>query len=101
MITFIEYNNVGAIGDEVKLTVNDAAITVYTVAAGKKGVSFQNTGASAVWYGGETTVDPSAKRGNKLYPNQSLVYKGVKNTFRIGFKCETGGAAELAVVNHD
>lgn len=101
MITFIEFNNVGAIGDEVKLSITDAAIIVYTVPAGKKGISFQNVGTKAAWYGGPTTVDPANSRGNKMFMNQTITYKNVKNSFSIGFRCGTGDSTTIAIVNHD
>lgn len=101
MITFIEYNNISAIGDEVALSVDSAGITTYTVTAGKKGVSFQNLGSDIVWYGGSDSVAPASNRGHKLFPNQSLIYKNVRNTFTIGFRCAATETATVAVVNHD
>ncbi len=100
MISFIEFNNIGLINDEAKISVDSAGATAYTIEAGKKGISFQNTGSSIVWYGG-STVDPANVRGNKLFPNQSLVYKNVSNRFVIYFKCEAGDSSTISPVNHD
>ncbi len=97
MITFIEYNNVGIITDEAAVTVNITG--VYTVTAGKKGVSLQNIGDKIVWYGG-STVD-TASRGNMLFPRQTLVYKNVKKTFKIYFKAAIANPSTIGVVTHD
>lgn len=99
MITFIEYNNIGAIADEAKISVDSAGAS-YTIPAGKKGVSFQNVGTKIIWYGG-STVDPVAKRGNQLFPNQGLVYKNVNKRFTIYFKTGGSDTSEVGVVNHD
>ena len=99
MITFIEYNNIGAIASEAPISVDDTGIS-YTVPAGKKGVSFQNVGNKISWYGGEN-VAPVSNIGNKLFQNQGLVYKGVKNTFKVYFKCAAGETTTIGVVNHD
>lgn len=99
MIGFLEYNNVGAIGSEAVINVDSAGIA-YTVTAGKKGVSFQNVGSKIAWYGG-SNVHVVNKIGNKLFQNQGLVYKGVKNTFKIYFKTATGDTTTIGVINHD
>lgn len=99
MITFIEYNNIGAIADETRITV-DAVGTSYTIPAGRKGVSFQNVSGDVCWYGG-SAVDPTTHRGNKLFPRQGLVYKNVKNSFTIRFRCAAGESCYIGVVNHD
>ena len=99
MITFIEFNNIGAIQSETSVSVDTTAIA-YTVTAGKKSVSFQNVGSKAVWYGG-SNVSPSANIGNKLFPNGGIVYKGVKSTFKIYFRCGAGDSSSIGVVNHD
>ncbi len=97
MISFIEYNNVGAITDEAAITVNITGN--YTITAGKKGVSLQNIGSKAVWYGG-STVD-TASRGNILYPRQTIVYKNVKKTFKIYFQAAIANPSTIGVVTHD
>jgi len=99
MITFIEYNNVGAIASEAAVSV-DATAVAYTVTAGKKGVSFQNVGSKVAWYGG-ANVAPASNIGNKLFQSQGLVYKGVKNTFKVYFRCAAGESTTIGVVNHD
>ncbi len=100
MINFVEYNNISAIADEAKISVDSAGATSYTITAGKKGVNFQNTGTSIVWYGG-STIDPENLRGNKLFPNQSLTYKNVNQKFVIYFKCGSGETSTISSVNHD
>lgn len=99
MISFIEYNNVGAIAAEAPISVDENGIS-YTIPAGKKGVSFQNVGSKIAWYGG-STVAPASSIGNKLFVNQGLVYKGVKNSFTIYFKCAAGETTTIGVINHD
>ncbi len=98
MITFIEYSNIGAIASEAAVSVDENAIA-YTIPAGKKGVSLQNLGTKAVWYGG-TNVAPASNIGNKLFQNAALVYKGVKNSFKIYFRCAAGETSTIGVVNH-
>lgn len=99
MINFLEFNNVGAVSSEAAISVDENGIT-YTVTAGKKGVSFQNVGSKVAWYGGSTTL-PASNIGNKLFPSQGLVYKGVKNTFTVYFKTAVGESTTIGVVNHD
>ena len=98
MITFIEYNNIGAVTDVAGISAS-GTIASYTIPAGKKGISFQNVGNKIAWYGG-STVDPTTNRGNKLFQNQSLVYKNVKNSFEIYFKCAAGETTIIGVVLH-
>lgn len=100
MITFIEYNNVGAIADEAAVSVGNSSATYYDIPVGKKGVSLQNVGGKIIWYGG-SSVDPSNNRGNKLFPNQTLIYKNVKSAFRIYFLCGGTDTSTMGVVNHD
>lgn len=92
-------DDVGALSDAAKISVTDAAAVSHTVTAGKKGVSLQNTGSDPVWYGG-STVDPGNNRGNKLFPNQAVFYRNVKDTFKIYFKCDTGETATISVVEN-
>src|SRR3990167_10863730 len=99
MINFIEYNNVGLINSEAAISIDTNAVA-YTVTAGKKGVSFQNLGTKAVWYGGSNVV-PASNIGNKLFPNASLVYKGVKSTFKVYFVCGVCDTSTIGVLNHD
>ena len=99
MIGFIEYNNIGAIDNEASISVDANNAVAYTVPAGKKGVSIQNVGNKQCWYGG-SSVDPATNKGNKMFQNQSLVYKNVKNTFKIYFLCAAGSSTTLGVVNH-
>ncbi|KKU09828.1 MAG: hypothetical protein UX14_C0035G0008 [Parcubacteria group bacterium GW2011_GWF1_45_5] len=99
MINFIEYNNVGQINSGAAISIDTTAVA-YTVAAGKKGVSFQNLGTKAVWYGG-SNVAPASNIGNKLFPNATLAYKGVKSTFKVYFICGAGDTSTIGVVTHD
>ncbi len=98
MITFIEYNNVGAITDEAAVTVTSAGVS-YTITAGKKGVSLQNIGDKTLWYGGPSVN--TADRGNILYQRQTIVYKNVKKTFKIYFQTAIGEETKVGVVTHD
>lgn len=99
MITVIEFNNIGAISSEAAVSVDENP-TVYTITAGKKGISFQNLGSKPIWYGG-SNLDPDNNIGNKIFSNGSLVYKGVKSTFQIYFACLDTESSTLGVVHND
>lgn len=100
MISFIEFNNISAISEEVAISVGHSAAVAYAIPAGKKGVSFQNVGSKIAWYGG-AGVDPSTNRGVKLFSNQTLVFKNVKNSFTIYFLCGGTDTTSIGVVNYD
>ena len=100
MISFIEYNNISAINSEAKISVTAGAAIPYTIPAGKKGVIFQNTGSKNCWYGG-SNVNPSTSVGIKLFRNQGLIFRNVKRTFTIYFKCATGDDTTVGVINND
>ena len=100
MITFIEYNNISAINSEAAISVDAAGAVAYTIPAGKKGVTFQNVGSKNCWYGG-SNVNPTTKIGIKLFRNQGLVFKNVKRTFKIYFKCGGSDSTSVGVINND
>ena len=100
MISFIEFNNISAIGSEAKISVDGVGAVSYTIPAGKKGVSFQNVGSKIAWYGGDN-VSPADSIGVKLFVNQTLSFKNVKNTFKIYFKCAVADTTSIGVVNYD
>lgn len=100
MISFIEYNNISAINSEAKISVDAVAAVAYTVVAGKKGVSFQNTGSKNCWYGG-SNVNPGASVGVRLFRNQGLVFKNIKKTFKIYFKCGGTNTTGVGVITND
>ena len=100
MISFVEYNNVSAINSGAKISVTAGAAVPYTIPAGKKGVTFQNTGSKNCWYGG-SNVMPADSVGIKLFRNQGLTFRNVKRTFKIYFKCATGDSTNVGVINND
>lgn len=100
MINFIEYNNISAINSTSAISVDDAGAVSYTIPAGKKGVIFQNVGSKNCWYGG-SNVNPGASVGIKLFRNQGLVFKNVKRTFKIYFKCGSSDSTSIGVITND
>ena len=100
MITFIEFNNISAINSEAAISVDDSGSIPYTIPAGKKGVTFQNVGSKNCWYGG-ANVNPTSSIGIRLFRNQGLVFKNVKRTFKIYFKCGSGDSTSVGVINND
>lgn len=99
-LAYFPFADIGAISDVPKIDVVSATAISHSVTAGQRGVSFQNVGTKICWYGG-STVDPAAKRGNKLFPNQTLPYSNVKNDFDIYFRCGAGDTTEIGVVEYD
>lgn len=97
MIGIIVLDDIGAISSPAAMSVDSSGATAHNVSDNQKGVSFQNTGSGIAWYGG-SNVDPATKRGNQLFPNQTLVYKNVKKSFSVYFKCAAGISTTISVV---
>jgi len=96
---FAPVSNVGAITDQVKVSVTDSAATSASVTIGKKGVDLMNVGTAECWFGG-STVDPANSRGIKLLPNAVITVRETKNDFQIYFKCASGLSTTIGIVEY-
>ena len=96
---FAAVNNVGKVSDQAEVSVTDAAAASASVTIGKKGVDLQNTGTEECWFGG-STVDPANGRGIKLPPNAVITVRESTNDFQIYFKCATGLATTIGIVEY-
>lgn len=96
MIVLSEFELAGALTSQAKLSITDAGVTTYTIPAGKLGVTFQNQGTGAVWYG-SSDISPANNKGVYLLPNQTLTFKSVKRTFTISFITAAGVTGTIGV----
>lgn len=98
--TNIPFDEIGAITSLAPLSVTDSSVQSYTVTAGKKVVILQIVSGGECWYGG-ATVNPATNIGIIMMPRGMLIFRNVKSTFKIYFRCATGLTAEVAINEAD
>lgn len=99
-LAYFPFDDVGKINDVAAIAVDDVGAISYTVTTGKKGVILQNVGAKMCWFGGDT-VNPATKRGITLLPNTVIVFRNVRSTFKVYFKCGAGDTTTIGIVEYD
>jgi len=99
-VTNIPFDQVGALSSVSALSVTDAGTQSHTVTAGKKVVIFQVVSGKECWYGG-LDVDPSANLGIIIMPRGMLIFRNVKSTFKVYFKCASGDTSEVGINEAD
>lgn len=98
--TNIPFDQVGAISTAPTLSVTAASTQSHTVTADKKAVVFQPVSGAEVWFGG-SDVNPATNKGNILIPRTLLIFRNVKSTFKVYFKCASGKTSEIGINEFD
>ena len=96
-VAFVPIDTAGVASSRTPLTITSTSQEV-TISVGSRTIEVQNTGTSAIYYGGS---DVTSTNGIKIFPNQSKVYANVKDTFSVYFVTDGADTSTLRICEYD